>query len=300
MIVDPPAAGAWNMAVDEAILDSYAGAAAPPAPTLRLYGWERPTLSLGRTESGVGLVANPGIAVVRRPTGGGTVLHDRERTYAVAGRLRAVPFVGGVLDTYERIAAALADALRRLGADAQICSARSGGRRAGRGADKVARAVCFESLSSHEIAVGGRKLIGSAQLRRRGAFLQHGSIPLAPDAGRLERAVGRPTLAARFTDLQSVLGRNVEIEELDAALILTFELCFAVKLIPGARTEAERERATRYLAGAGSSIQTISAGRPSLPTHEVRSNAANRESSAGSTSSSSVILKPSETTSPGR
>ncbi len=294
MIVDPPAAGAWNMAVDEAVLDSYTGPAVPPAPTLRLYGWDPPTLSLGRTQDGA---RDPGIAVVRRPTGGGAVLHDRERTYAVAGRLRALPFVGGVLDTYERIAGALADALRGLGAAVQIRRATSAGPRA---------TVCFESLSSHEIAVSGRKLIGSAQLRRRGAFLQHGSIPLELDVARLERVLGRPALAARFTDLRSVLGRAVEIEELDLALILAFERCFAVKLIPGTRTEAEHERALCYLAGKygqasdQSSIQTIWAGRPSLPSQEVRSKGANRESGSGSPGASGVMLNPSETTSPGR
>jgi lipoate-protein ligase A len=82
---------------------------------------------------------------------------------------------------------------------------------------------CFDRLGAHEIAVAGRKLVGSAQARRHGAFLQHGSIPLRMDPARLAAAIGRPTDASRWTDLERAAGRPVAAEELDRAIVAGFE-----------------------------------------------------------------------------
>ena len=111
------------MAVDEAILAGYASAAPPRPPTLRLYSWSPPALSLGRGQEAASscdpsFLREAGIDLVRRPTGGRAVLHDAERTYALIGRLDSPPFTGGVLAAYRLIAAALVSALRRLGVDA--------------------------------------------------------------------------------------------------------------------------------------------------------------------------------------
>jgi len=169
--------GAENMARDEALLDS---AERGSPPTLRLYAWTRPTLSLGAHQPGsdadLDACRRLGVDLVRRPTGGGAVLHDAELTYAVAAQVGQGPFPASVIGVYERIAAALVAGLEGLGVSAE--SARTAG--AGR-----SPADCFARPSSREILVGGRKLIGSAQVRRRGAFLQHGSILIAFDPLRL-------------------------------------------------------------------------------------------------------------------
>lgn len=225
------------MALDEAILDRFGAGSVSLPPTLRLYGWNPPALSLGRRQRFETAWAGAEVARVRRPTAGGAVLHQNERTYALVGRLRSPAFPRGVLDTYGRISAALAEAMRDLGADARSAGADARGREA---------AVCFEGISAHEITVAGRKLIGSAQLRRGGAFLQHGSIPLGIDRALLERVVGRATRGSRFTDLDEATGRAVDAGEVDRAIVRAFEKRFGVELRAGELTAEERESAERY------------------------------------------------------
>ena len=249
LILDPEAKGAWNMAVDEAILDRYAGPQAPDEPTLRLYGFHPATLSLGRlqqaaTSHSPDFLAGARIDLVRRPTGGNAVLHDQERTYSFVGHLRRPPFEGGVVQTYRRIADCLVAALRQLGAAAAVgpdLPRESRERRRGEPA-------CFALLSSHEITHAGRKLVGSAQLRRRGAFLQHGSIPLRSDAETLAGALGRPVPASSFTDLETATGARVESDRLDTALVAAFEAAFGVEMTRGTLTRSEMDRATRLYA----------------------------------------------------
>jgi lipoate-protein ligase A len=234
--------GAWNMAVDEAILDRYAADDAPPGPTLRLYSWDPPTLSLGARQEAshdATYLREQGIALVRRPTGGRAVLHEHERTFAVIGSLRRDPFPGGVLDTYGKIAAALVTALRALGIEASESAPAKGP------SGHAAPIACFDRTSAHEITIAGRKVVGSAQVRRRGAFLQHGSILLRASAERLGRAVGAPVERDRFTDLEGGAGRTIGEKEIDAALAGGFEAELGARLTPGDLTVEERERATR-------------------------------------------------------
>ena len=248
LILHPAADGARNMAVDEAILQGYVHSHTSPVPTLRLYAWNPPALSLGRTQKArisadrEFLVAR-GIDLVRRPTGGRAVLHEAERTYAVIGSLRRSPFNGGVHEVYRRIARVLREALRRLGVPAGAAPA-EGSSPSPRGGDGVGPA-CFDAPGVHEIVVGGRKVIGSAQLRRRGAFLQHGSILLDSDAARLGRAVGSSTPVAGFTDLGRLLGRPMDPGEIDRAITAACADCFGVRLEPGELTGEEADLAAR-------------------------------------------------------
>lgn len=228
------------MALDEAILER--AAASPVEPTLRLYGWSPATLSLGAKQpaSGshdLGWILDHGLGLVRRPTGGRAVLHERERTYAVVARLDAPPFDGGVLATYRAIAALLVDALGRLGLPAR---AGEGGTDPGPEGDPV----CFARPGPLEIEVEGRKVVGSAQLRRRGAFLQHGSILLRADAARWSGAIGRNADPDAFVGVADLLGRDVEPDEIDAALVGAFEERLGISFDPGEATESERLRAS--------------------------------------------------------
>ena len=244
LLVHGPDDGAWNMAVDESILEAYLDDPPPRGPTLRLYAWDPPALSLGRGQDGPAShddawLRSAAVDLVRRPTGGLAVLHEHERTYAVVGRLRTPPFDGAVVETYRRISEALRTALRQFGIPATAAAGRADGPRAG------GPAACFQGSSVHELVAEERKLVGSAQLRRHGAFLQHGSIPLRVDPVRLGQAIGAPVDAARFTDLTAALGGPADPQALDLALVAGFERTFGVELRAGTLTEGEKSRAAQ-------------------------------------------------------
>ena len=228
LLLSPPGAGRENMAIDETILDRASRAIDPP--TLRLYAWDPPCLSLGRAQplahvDTIRLEAE-GWDWVRRPTGGRAILHTDELTYAVAGPIDHPDLAGGVLDCYRRLSAALVRGLEHLGvqADRPIESH----------LEEAARQqpICFEVPSAYEITVGGRKLIGSAQVRRRGGVLQHGTLPLAGDLSRICRVLRYPDeasrreaserLAAHAVTLEELLGREVPWQEAAAALAQGF------------------------------------------------------------------------------
>src|SRR3982074_669972 len=122
LLLDPPAPGAWNMAVDEVLLDGVAAGTTPP--TLRFYEWMPPCLSLGYFQPfdvvDIDGCRALGIEVVRRPTGGRAILHDRELTYSVALPASLLGHDGGVLPTYYRLSLALQDGLCRLGVPATL------------------------------------------------------------------------------------------------------------------------------------------------------------------------------------
>ncbi len=207
LLLMPPAAGAWNMAVDEAVLEAVGRGEAPP--TLRLYAWSPPCLSLGRHQPlddvDSGRLASRGWAWVRRPTGGRAILHTDELTYALIAPADHPLMRGGVLPSYRRIAAGLLEALRLLGIAARMEGERP--------PERQPAAVCFETPSSYEITAGGRKLLGSAQARRHGAVLQHGSLPLWGDLGRIADALRFPDENAREAARAAVRQRAITASE---------------------------------------------------------------------------------------
>jgi lipoyl(octanoyl) transferase len=176
LLLDAAAPGAWNMAVDEVLLDGVVAGTTPP--TLRFYQWRPACLSLGYFQSfevvNLDGCRALGVDIVRRQTGGRAILHDRELTYSVALPLSMLERDGGVLASYYRLSLALRDGLRRLGVPATLAPSTDSPLPAGHGP------VCFDRPSAHEILLEGRKLVGSAQVRRGGALLQHGSILIEP------------------------------------------------------------------------------------------------------------------------
>lgn len=173
--------GASNMAVDCAILEAVA--AGDQLPTLRLYGWAPFCLSLGygqrMRDVDLDSLAERGWQLVRRPTGGKAILHGDELTYSLCLPLDHPMADGDVVESYRRISAGLLRALEYLGLSAQAQPQGARIRHADTGP------VCFDSPSHYEISFGGRKLIGSAQLRRKGGLLQHGTLPLCGDVARV-------------------------------------------------------------------------------------------------------------------
>ncbi len=253
LLLDPPAKGAWNMAVDEVLLDGVAAGSAPP--TLRFYEWAPACLSLGYFQpfDVVDVVGcrTLGVDIVRRPTGGRAILHDRELTYSVALPLRLLGDDGGVLPSYHRLSQALERGLNRLGVPAVTApeSAAQPGPAHG--------PVCFDRPSAHEILLDGRKLVGSAQVRRATAILQHGSILIEPRIDRLLVCLRLPDgPAGRIEDGVAGLAEVGDFEPARIAGVLAdaFAEQFGASLAPGTLRPDER-RAAEALAA--SKYQTV-------------------------------------------
>ena len=211
--VDGPLAGALNMARDHALALSLL----PTSAVLRLYRWDRPTLSLGRNEPARGRYDREALRrlrvdVVRRPTGGRAVLHWRELTYAVALPTRSL---GGPRATYRWIHGRLARALASLGVPAEIAPDPAVSPPPDAGS-------CFGAAAGGELTVRRRKLVGSAQVRLGGVVLQHGSILLEDDQGMLAELGGVVPDPGRRAAVRALLGRLPEPGELETAIVDAF------------------------------------------------------------------------------
>ena len=159
---------AFNMGLDEALLESAEG-----SPTVRFYSWRPDTLSLGYFQrfSDVPGVEKAG-AVVRRITGGGAIHHVRELTFSIAASLDHPLYRGPIADSYTRVHEAIRAALAEVGVPAEIRGARD------RVSDRTGTGMCFHKSSAIDLVWGDRKGVGSAQRRKGGRVLHHGSIKL--------------------------------------------------------------------------------------------------------------------------
>jgi lipoate-protein ligase A len=233
---DGKAAGAANMARDEELARELALGGIPP--TVRIYGWDPPAVSIGYHQSGEEIdraaLARAGIDLVRRPTGGRAILHSDEVTYCAVLPLT----LGPPRAIYAMVNEALLIGIREMGIEAQMGGSEPDLRRAYATAEGV---PCFSFSVRSEIQAGGRKLVGSAQRRYGAVVLQHGSFLLGPAHRELARYV-RPTggvdgpsfsagiaadLAVRTTDAATLLGREVAFPEAAAALAAGFERYFS-------------------------------------------------------------------------
>jgi lipoate-protein ligase A len=257
LLLTEPMDGPMNMAIDQAIMEAVAEGRVPP--TLRFFAWQPPSLSLGYTQpiadvNRVQLAAR-GWDLVRRMTGGRAILHTDELTYSVAVRADDPIVAGDIVESYRRLSQALVAGLRRLGADPQA-DRREDGHPMTKGP------VCFEIPSHYEITVDGKKLIGSAQVRKFGAVLQHGSLPLYGDIARIcdalvfedenRREIARRRVLQRAATLESVLGRTISWDQaadaMRASFEDTFDLAFSADcpFTPEERARAEELRAQQY------------------------------------------------------
>jgi lipoate-protein ligase A len=219
-IIDPPAEGAWNMAVDEALLEA---AADQGACYLRFYRWQPATLSLGYFQRHTDRrrhTPSRDCPLVRRQSGGGAIVHDAEQTYSLIvphGHALAADAQSLYLAMHEELIATLAE----LGVNAALC------RHAGNSRGQAEPFLCFHRRSIGDVLFGANKIAGSAQRRRQGAVLQHGSVvlaasPAAPDLPSLgelsgtmiDESVLRTTWTAR---LARRLNLKVQPTALEAA-----------------------------------------------------------------------------------
>ena len=277
--------GDFNMQADAVLLDAVGAGRSPSV--LRLYRWEPPAISLGhnqdpRRELDLQRVRRAGIDVVPRLTGGRAVLHWEELTYSVicregCGRLGASPGAA-----YREIGRALVAGLRAFGAPVDLHRQEAG--QGGRSAPEAPKPPCFASTSKWEVTCRGRKLVGSAQRRIRGAILQHGSIltgprhlllggflraeenpgpiadlPVAPSSA--VRNSGPPPSAAKemssyvfsipppgsstSTHLGEITGEPVDIPSLSACIVRGFGGCLEIGLRDSALAAGERAEIER-------------------------------------------------------
>jgi lipoate-protein ligase A len=190
----PPAAGAWNMAVDEMLLD---GAAERAAPCLRIYAWNEPTLSLGYFQTYADRqqhAASRHCAAVRRLTGGGAIMHDQEITYSIV-LPGSHPLAARRDELYQAMHGCLIETLAGYGAAARLCKGNTDGK-SSTGATGREPFLCFQRRSPGDVLLGEHKICGSAQRRRNEAVLQHGSLlwrtsPAAPELPGVADLAGR-------------------------------------------------------------------------------------------------------------
>lgn len=225
-----------NMAIDEALLESR-------LPVLRLYRWVPPGLSIGYAQSidqiNRAFCEKQGIAVVRRITGGGAILHDKELTYCLVLDREIMP--EAVLDSYRRISSGIAASLRILGLDALMSDRAMGDERS---------AACFHDPSWYELIVNNRKIVGSAQKRVRGKLMQHGSVLIDIDIDRYARCFRDSEeiaggLRGRVTALNRELGRVIDYRDLYKAMKSGLAEMLDMEFIEDKLTEDELQRAER-------------------------------------------------------
>jgi len=249
LIVSPQASGPLNMATDEALLEAVEAGNSPP--TLRLYAWEPPCLSLGVAQpaADVDLVAlrRAGWDLVRRPTGGRAILHTDEMTYSIVAGIDDPLVAGGIVPSYRRMSRGLLAALAELGLATRATK--------GEGHDPgpSGNPVCFENPGAYEITAGERKLIGSAQVRRKRGVLQHGTLPLRGDLGRIcrvlsfdspqARQAASERIRSRAATVESLLGNSPAWSTVAEAFKVGFEQALGIVFEPSQPTDKEREMA---------------------------------------------------------
>lgn len=244
LIQGGPATGARNMAVDEALLVEMQG-----RPVLRFYSWKPYCLSLGYGQRCSVVhrqgLADGGYSLVRRPSGGGAILHAQEVTWCLVLPATHPLAAGSINDGYRRIAVVMREAMQSLGIAALL---REGD------VSRPARPACLETPAWHELVVSRRKLLGCARVQRRHALLQHGSLPLAGDVAAISAVLDYPDAQARQEAALRL--RNQAITLADAsqeaavsagqvaqAIVDAFRASCDLEFVNSGLTAAESERA---------------------------------------------------------
>ncbi len=230
--------GATNMAIDEAISRAVRTNLVPP--TLRFFGWQPACLSLGQAQPGADVDQEAcraaGVDVVRRPTGGRAILHTDELTYSVIAPEREPRVAGAIVESYRHLSEGLLNGLRLMGVPTRQVD-RPDQR------DRDLGPVCFEVPSNYEIVFDGKKLAGSAQMRKAGVVLQHGSIPLQGDIARIGRYLtSHPDperVRKRAATVESALGRVLDFDSAAQGMAQGFAQALNLHLEPGELTSEE-------------------------------------------------------------
>jgi len=232
---------AYNMALDEAIAIAVRKDKSPP--TLRLYGWNIPSVSIGCFQKicdiEIEYCTEKHIPVVRRPTGGRAILHNHEITYSFSIKTTQGIFSKGLIDSYKKISIALGSALLKIGL---LPNLNLGRETRNHSFPRHSRSpLCFQSTSFGEITINNNKVVGSAQKRWTDCLLQQGSIPFAINRDellrifRLESTQEVKEAIVGLKDLFPDLNTN----DLKNAIRISFEETFDAKLVSSSPSQEE-------------------------------------------------------------
>jgi lipoate-protein ligase A len=232
---------AHNMALDEAIAIAVKRGEAPP--TLRLYGWNKPSVSIGYFQKvadvNIEYCIKKNIPLVRRLTGGRAILHRDEITYSFSSKTTSGLFSKGLLDSYKAISTAIHLALSKMGISSELkLSHSSGGLRFSGLRSKSP--LCFQCVSYGEITIKGKKVIGSAQKRWIDALLQQGSIPIVTDGTDAAKVFRLCTqdMENSFVGLRDILPGFMP-EEFKEAVRISFEETFNIEFAVSSLSQTE-------------------------------------------------------------
>lgn len=257
ILTTPSLAPAENMAIDEAIAGWVARGELKP--TLRFYSWAPHAISVGRFQRATrdldreALAAN-GIPVVRRLTGGRAVLHADELTYSVILPETTPALPTNIIESYRLLTEGVRRGYQALGVPAEFSVPLTEEDR--EALRKPKSAVCFDTASYYELAVDGRKVAGSAQVRHQGAVLQHGSIPLSVDDDVLfncfnmeadEKVRAKERFSSNAISLNETLGRFVTFDEVATAFEGGFRDAFRLTFEPLVFTSQQRDEIARIV-----------------------------------------------------
>jgi lipoate-protein ligase A len=235
LLPSAPADGPTNMAADESLLETAAEAG---TASLRFYTWTEPTLSLGYFQpAGVVRSLPEPLPWVRRATGGAAILHHRELTYALAlpaeKEWHSPEVVGSLREPVNwvcRLHHLLRDVLADFGvkAHAVLCGEEK----------KLGEVLCFLHQTPGDLLIGGSKVAGSAQRKRKGALLQHGSL-----------LISRSEFAPRLPGINDADGRGLFTPAALADLLADrFRLVTGWEIVPGDWTDEEASRTAALVA----------------------------------------------------
>jgi lipoate-protein ligase A len=224
LILDEKHAGSYNMAADEAILTNYP---TTKIPTLRIYGWKPPCISLGYNQAVDNVLASTtAFPFVRRITGGASILHDQEITYSISCALSDLNLPKGVKESYKTLCSFIIDFYSQLGLNAQFAK------------DVVPEKLhaygnfCFSSCEEFDLTIAGKKIGGNAQRRKKEIIFQHGSIPQEIDFFLIQRLIKDSHAAACATSLAQLLNKKQDFYLLRNQLSESFAKVFGIKSIP--------------------------------------------------------------------
>src|SRR5258706_3242176 len=244
-----PLDAALNMAIDESMHLHHLEGAVPP--TLRVFRWEQPSISLGRFQSiereiDTERCQQLGVALVRRPTGGRAVYHRDEFTYSIViGKRHGVP--AGVVAAYAYLAQGLLAALNLLGVRAELSDER---------VSKYPSAACFASSTQADLTSGGFKLVGSAQVWKDDALLQQGSLPLDDRSAEFFNMLRFPNEAAHQEALAQYREKTTPLhtfvpyaswDDVANAFRVGFGEALQAEFVPGELSASEWELAQRLI-----------------------------------------------------
>jgi len=249
LILDDKRCGFCNMALDEAILIDYPR---HKIPTLRIYGWREPFISLGYNQDSRVVLGSTKIPFVRRVTGGSAIFHDQEVTYSITCASGDLNLPKRVKDSYESLCLFLIEFYSRLNLEAKFArtSALAYQSQCSQKTPKQQRSLhsgiyenfCFSSCEEFDLVIDGKKIGGNAQRRRKNLIFQQGSIPQRLDFALIKKVIAKAgKLEQKTTFLDGIVNKKTDFYYLCRVLADSFKSVFNVHFIKNSLFKEERE-----------------------------------------------------------